>query len=141
MARFSLELSLAVGILLFILDLSFFPGIQALERSEKDGAGDFHTLSQQVERDNAEQQFMEWAQTCRSRYKAYQLVMKSQGLDNQTAPPPGVDGTEEGARGIRVIVVDQNGYGNYMTVQAAIDSISSGNQDRVVIHVHPGVYR
>ncbi|XP_038875009.1 probable pectinesterase 29 [Benincasa hispida] len=41
----------------------------------------------------------------------------------------------------KTLIVDQNGHGNFSTIQAAIDSIPSNNRFWVSIHVKPGVYR
>lgn len=38
-------------------------------------------------------------------------------------------------------VVDQSGYGDYRRIQDAIDSVSSGNTENVLILVRQGVYR
>lgn len=38
------------------------------------------------------------------------------------------------------IVVDLNGYGSFMSVQAAVDSIPVGNPQKVVIQINPGNY-
>lgn len=39
------------------------------------------------------------------------------------------------------IVVDSNGKGNYKTIQAAINSVTNGNKERVIIKINDGVYR
>ncbi|KAK4420833.1 Pectinesterase QRT1 [Sesamum alatum] len=41
----------------------------------------------------------------------------------------------------RVIVVDKNGGGDSVTVQAAVDMVPDNNPHRVKIHIFPGVYR
>ncbi|KAH6778628.1 Pectin lyase-like superfamily protein [Perilla frutescens var. hirtella] len=41
----------------------------------------------------------------------------------------------------RVIVVDQNGGGDSVTVQGAIDLVPENNLQRVKIHILPGIYR
>lgn len=41
----------------------------------------------------------------------------------------------------KTVVVDQNGHGNFSTIQAAIDSVPSNNRFWISIHVNPGVYR
>lgn len=41
----------------------------------------------------------------------------------------------------RVIVVDQNGRGDSITVQGAVDQVPSHNLQRVIIYIHPGTYR
>lgn len=41
----------------------------------------------------------------------------------------------------KTIVVDVNGSENFRSIQEAIDSIPSGNQEWVVIHVKKGIYR
>ncbi|XP_017221815.1 probable pectinesterase 29 [Daucus carota subsp. sativus] len=41
----------------------------------------------------------------------------------------------------QTIFVDQSGRGNFKNIQAAIDSVSSNNQNWVRIYVEPGVYR
>ncbi|KAK4355182.1 hypothetical protein RND71_024153 [Anisodus tanguticus] len=41
----------------------------------------------------------------------------------------------------RVIVVDQNGKGDSVTVQGAVDKVPSHNLQRVIIYIHPGTYR
>ncbi|KAL2495973.1 Pectinesterase QRT1 [Forsythia ovata] len=40
----------------------------------------------------------------------------------------------------KVIVVDQNGRGNSLTVQGAVDMVPEHNADRVKIYILPGVY-
>lgn len=39
------------------------------------------------------------------------------------------------------ITVDQSGYGNYMTIQAAIDSVPLYNNNWIIIKVKAGTYR
>lgn len=41
----------------------------------------------------------------------------------------------------RVIVVDQNGKGDSISVQGAVDKVPSNNLQRVIIYIHPGTYR
>ncbi|GAB4849886.1 hypothetical protein Ancab_004686, partial [Ancistrocladus abbreviatus] len=41
----------------------------------------------------------------------------------------------------RVIVVDQSGKGDSVTVQGAVDMVSDGNSERVKIYILPGIYR
>ncbi|KAI8008232.1 Pectinesterase QRT1 [Camellia lanceoleosa] len=41
----------------------------------------------------------------------------------------------------RVIVVDQNGKGDSVTVQGAVDIVPLLNSQRVKINIHPGIYR
>lgn len=41
----------------------------------------------------------------------------------------------------RVIIVDQNGKGDSITVQGAVDKVPSNNLQRVIIYIHPGTYR
>lgn len=41
---------------------------------------------------------------------------------------------------VHTIVVDQQGKGDFTTVQAAIDSIKENNDQWVKIHVNPGKY-
>lgn len=41
----------------------------------------------------------------------------------------------------RVIVVDQNGKGDSLTVQAAVDMVPFNNSNRVKIYILPGIYR
>ncbi|CAN0875044.1 Pectinesterase QRT1 [Linum grandiflorum] len=48
---------------------------------------------------------------------------------------------EEYFRGSRVIVVDPNGSGDSVTVQGAVDLVPEFNNQRVKIHIRPGVYR
>ncbi|CAI0374063.1 unnamed protein product [Linum tenue] len=48
---------------------------------------------------------------------------------------------EEYYRGSRVIVVDQNGGGDSVTVQGAVDLVTEFNTQRVKIHILPGIYR
>lgn len=45
-----------------------------------------------------------------------------------------------GPTGHRNISVDINGSGDYTTVQAAIDSISTSNRKNILIHISAGVY-
>lgn len=40
-----------------------------------------------------------------------------------------------------VIVVDRNGKGDSLTVQAAVDMVPKHNNQRVKIHILPGLYR
>ena len=40
-----------------------------------------------------------------------------------------------------VITVAQDGTGNYVTVQEAIDAVPLGNNRRTVIRVAPGIYK
>ncbi|CAL1353942.1 unnamed protein product [Linum trigynum] len=44
-------------------------------------------------------------------------------------------------KGSRVIVVDQNGGGDSVTVQGAVDLVHEFNTQRVKIHILPGTYR
>ncbi|KAD5508092.1 hypothetical protein R6Q59_031260 [Mikania micrantha] len=46
-----------------------------------------------------------------------------------------------GPIGHRNITVDINGYGDYKTVQAAVDSVSMNNRKNVLIHILEGVYK
>lgn len=39
------------------------------------------------------------------------------------------------------IVVDQQGKGSFVTVQAAIDSIKNQNENWVMIKINPGIYK
>lgn len=39
-----------------------------------------------------------------------------------------------------VITVNKHGMADFRTVQAAVDSIKAGNEERVVIQIGPGVY-
>ncbi|KAI8008233.1 Pectinesterase QRT1 [Camellia lanceoleosa] len=41
----------------------------------------------------------------------------------------------------RVIVVDQNGKGDSVTVQGAVDMVPLLNSQRVKVYIHPGIYR
>ncbi|OIT08484.1 PREDICTED: pectinesterase QRT1 [Nicotiana attenuata] len=41
----------------------------------------------------------------------------------------------------RVIVVDQKGKGDSITVQGAVDKVPFHNSRRVIIYIHPGTYR
>lgn len=41
----------------------------------------------------------------------------------------------------RTIVVDQLGRGNFLTVQAAVNSVPTGNTRRVIIQINAGTYR
>ena len=41
----------------------------------------------------------------------------------------------------RTITVDQSGKGDFTTVQQAIDSIPSNNNEWTVIHLRAGVYK
>ncbi|CAN4102630.1 unnamed protein product [Withania somnifera] len=41
----------------------------------------------------------------------------------------------------RIIVVDQNGKGDSITVQGAVDKVPSQNLQRVIIYIHPGIHR
>ncbi|THF95364.1 hypothetical protein TEA_023959 [Camellia sinensis var. sinensis] len=41
----------------------------------------------------------------------------------------------------RVIVVDQNGKGDSVTIQGAVDIVPLLNSQRVKIYIHPGIYR
>lgn len=41
----------------------------------------------------------------------------------------------------RVIVVDQNGKGDSLTVQGAVDMVPLNNSHRVKIYILPGIYR
>lgn len=43
--------------------------------------------------------------------------------------------------GSRVIVVDQNGKGDVLTVQEAVDMVPDNNKRRIKIHILPGLYR
>ncbi|KAI3823778.1 hypothetical protein L1987_05219 [Smallanthus sonchifolius] len=45
-----------------------------------------------------------------------------------------------GPIGHRNITVDINGYGDYTTVQAAVDSVSTNNRKNILIHILAGVY-
>lgn len=45
-----------------------------------------------------------------------------------------------GPIGHRNITVDANGNGDYTTVQAAVDSVSSDNRKNIFIHIAAGVY-
>ncbi|KAH9331720.1 hypothetical protein KI387_003828, partial [Taxus chinensis] len=45
-----------------------------------------------------------------------------------------------GPIGTRHIVVDQTGAGDFLTVQAAVESVADGNRERIIIHIHPGYY-
>ncbi|KAK9079954.1 hypothetical protein SSX86_001629 [Deinandra increscens subsp. villosa] len=45
-----------------------------------------------------------------------------------------------GPSGHRNITVDINGYGDYTTVQAAVDSVSTNNRKNILIHISAGVY-
>ncbi|KAG6533949.1 hypothetical protein ZIOFF_007828 [Zingiber officinale] len=48
----------------------------------------------------------------------------------------------DGAASIsKFITVDQNGHGNFITIQSAIDSIPDGNQQWVQIYIKQGTYR
>nr|QIR83180.1 pectin methylesterase 22 [Cunninghamia lanceolata] len=46
----------------------------------------------------------------------------------------------QGPIGTRHIVVDQTGVGDFLTVQAAVESVKDGNRERIIIHIHPGYY-
>ncbi|CAL5341615.1 unnamed protein product [Camellia sinensis] len=50
-----------------------------------------------------------------------------------------LDLTEEQNRS-RVIVVDQNGKGDSVTIQGAVDIVPLLNSQRVKIYIHPGIY-
>ncbi|CAL5402658.1 unnamed protein product [Camellia sinensis] len=41
----------------------------------------------------------------------------------------------------QVIVVDQNGKGDSVTLQGAVDMVPLLNSQRVKIYIHPGIYR
>ncbi|CAL5341595.1 unnamed protein product [Camellia sinensis] len=41
----------------------------------------------------------------------------------------------------RVIIVDQNGKGDSVAVQGAVDMVPLLNSQRVKIYIHPGIYR
>lgn len=45
------------------------------------------------------------------------------------------------SRNESVIVVDPDGKGDCLTVQAAVDLVPENNQRRVKIHILPGLYR
>ncbi|CAN1135787.1 Pectinesterase QRT1 [Linum perenne] len=49
--------------------------------------------------------------------------------------------SEEYFRGSRVIVVDHNGGGDSVTVQGAVDMVPDFNNQRVKIHIRPGIYK
>lgn len=51
-----------------------------------------------------------------------------------------IDGRESAAAA-RVITVSQKGTGNFRTVQAAVNSVPSGNNQRIVIQIEEGVYQ
>ncbi|XP_057765487.1 pectinesterase QRT1 [Salvia miltiorrhiza] len=48
---------------------------------------------------------------------------------------------ENGGDPTKLIVVSQNGTGDSLTVQGAIDLVPENNTHRVKIYVHPGIYR
>ncbi|KAM3222946.1 pectinesterase QRT1-like [Capsicum annuum] len=53
-----------------------------------------------------------------------------------------LDLNEEGyIKSQRVIVVDQNGNGDSVTVQGAIDTVPINNSDRIKIFIRPAIYR
>ncbi|CAL5405855.1 unnamed protein product [Camellia sinensis] len=52
----------------------------------------------------------------------------------------GLDLNEEQNRS-QVIVVDQNGKGDSVTVQGAVDMVPLLNSQRVKVYIHPGIYR
>ncbi|KAJ8625892.1 hypothetical protein MRB53_019199 [Persea americana] len=45
-----------------------------------------------------------------------------------------------GPVGLRVIIVDLNGYGDFTSVQSAVDSIPKNNKENVIIQINPGYY-
>jgi len=45
-----------------------------------------------------------------------------------------------GSKIVHTIIVDQQGKGDFRTVQAAIDSINENNYQWVKIHINPGKY-
>lgn len=47
----------------------------------------------------------------------------------------------EGKKKSSVIVVDRNGKGDSLTVQGAVDMVPNHNNQRVKIHILPGLYR
>lgn len=49
--------------------------------------------------------------------------------------------TTPGQYNSRIIVVDGNGWGDSLTVQAAVDMVPEHNTQRVKIEIRPGVYR
>lgn len=55
----------------------------------------------------------------------------------------GLELNEDGSNrsGRRIIVVDQSGGGDSLTVQAAIDMVPEHNSQRVKVYILPGIYR
>ena len=43
-------------------------------------------------------------------------------------------------RTMQIITVDKNGFGNFKTIQAAIDSIPPGNNNWIKIQINTGIY-
>lgn len=48
---------------------------------------------------------------------------------------------KDGYNTSRVIVVDQSGKGDSVTVQGAVDMVPMYNSDRLKIYILPGIYR
>eukprot|EP01018_Ginkgo_biloba_P024847 Gb_27225 [translate_table: standard] len=63
-----------------------------------------------------------------------------QGVGNSSAQLRRAKHPWRGPIGTRSIVVDQNGLGDFLTVQAAVDSVKEGNRELVIIQIHAGYY-
>lgn len=83
-------------------------------------------------KDEVAAEFLSWVASVGADYKN-----KTSSRQNSPSRLPNLGNKAEPP----IYYVDQAGYGNFKTVQEAVNAVPEGNSMRVIILVKPGIYR